>query len=974
MDRPPRVHGLPPGADFPRALVAGLRALATPEEPHAMARVTVYLNSARMLRAVRAAFAEGPPGFLPRLRVVTEAADDPALPLPPAVPGLRRQLELSVLIARLLDAQPDLAPRAALHDLAESLADLLDEMEGEGVTPQRIADLDVSDHSAHWARTRAFLMLVAPLFDGEAAGPDARLRRAATALARRWTDHPPDGPVYVAGSTASRGATAALMRAVAMLPQGALILPGFDFDMPAEAWAALDDPLTGEDHPQFRFVRLLRALGLSPADVRPWPGAAPDPARNRVLSLALRPAPVTDRWRAEGPGLPPLPEAMRNVALIEAPGPRAEANAIALALRDAAADGRTAALLSPDRTLARMVTAALDRWGIVPDDSGGEPLALTPPGRFLRMVAELCTAPPSAEALIALLKHPLTASEAERRQHLRATRAFELRVRRRGPAFPTGDALRAWGEEPSWTAWVAAALDTAAAVAAAGPMPLPRAAAAHRTLAEALAAGPGGGGSGALWAGAAGATARATLDTLAAEAVHGGDVTPTAFADLLGHLLARAEVREPAGVPDPRIRLHGTLEARVQGADLVILGGLNEGSWPGAAPADPWLNRAMRAAAGLLLPERRIGLAAHDFQQAAAAPQVILSRAVRDADAETTPARWLNRLVNLMEGLPERDGPAALRAMRARGSALLARAAALERPAAPVPRAPRPAPRPPVAARPRTLPVTAIRTLIRDPYAVYARHILRLSPLDPLRAEPDARLRGSVLHRVLETFARERPQGEGRDAARARLLATAADVLTALVPWPAARALWAARLERAADFLLDLEAANPGETVLLEEGGQITLPGNGFVLTARPDRIDRLADGRLHILDYKTGNPPTPKQIQHFDKQLLLEAAMARAGGFPIGRATVARATYVGLGSTPRAQTVETDDAALDAVLNDLVRLIDRYGMRAQGYTARRAVETLGAVGDYDHLARFGEWSQADPPCPADVGPPEGAG
>jgi double-strand break repair protein AddB len=619
-----------------------------------------------------------------------------------------------------------------------------------------------------------------------------------------------------------------------------------------------------------------------------------------------------------------------------------------------------------------MVTAALDRWRIVPDDSGGEPLALAPPGRFLRMVADLCTAPPGAEAVIALVKHPLAASGGERGPHLRAARAFERQVRRHGPAFPTGAALRAWGEEAGWAAWLADVLDTAAGTAAGGAVPLAAAAAVHRALAERVAAGPGATGAGALWDRAAGAAARGALDTLAAEAVHGGAVTPRGFADLLAHILDRAEVREPGDEPDPRIRLHGTLEARVQGADLVILGGLNEGSWPGAPGADPWLNRAMRAAAGLLLPERRIGLAAHDFQQAAAAPRVILSRALRDADAETTPARWVNRLVNLLAGLPERGGPEALTAMRARGAALVARAAALERPAAPVARAPRPAPRPPVSARPRQLSVTAIRTLIRDPYAIYARHVLRLNPLDPLRAEPDARLRGSVLHAVLEAFARERPEGEGRAAARARLVATAQAVLADRVPWPAARLLWAARLEGAAEFLLDIEDANPGVPELLEEGGRLVLPGNGFALTARPDRIDRLADGRLHILDYKTGAPPSARQIEHFDKQLLLEAAIARAGGFPVGPAPVARATYIGLGSTPKAQTVETDDATLDAVLDELIRLTDRYGMRAQGYAARRAVETLRETGDYDHLARFGEWSQADPPAPADVGPAEG--
>ncbi|MFN6979237.1 MAG: double-strand break repair protein AddB, partial [Gemmobacter sp.] len=512
------------------------------------------------------------------------------------------------------------------------------------------------------------------------------------------------------------------------------------------------------DHPQYRFVRLLASLGLGPADVRPWPaGAPPDPARNRVISLALRPAPVTDRWLAEGPGLPPLEAAMARVTLIEAPSPRAEATAIALALREAAAAGKVAALLTPDRGLTRQVAAALDRWGIVPDDSGGQPLALSAPGRFLRLVAALAAGRATAEGLLALLKHPLAASAGDqaggRGPHLLALRDLERALRRDGPPFPTPASLRAWAAggdtaRAVWAGWVAGVLAEAAALAEGGSVPLPRAVAAFRRLAERVAAGPAGTGAGRLWADADGAEALAAVTMLADLAHHGGPLTAPTFADLLARVLAAHEVRD-AVVPDPRIRIQGTLEARLQDADLVVLGGLNEGAWPALPPADPWLNRAMRHQAGLLLPERRIGLAAHDFQIAAAAPSVILSRALRDADAETTPARWVNRLTNLLAGLPGNGGPAALDAMRSRGAVWLVRAAAIEAPAARIPRAARPAPRPPVAARPRQLAVTRIATLIRDPYAVYARSILRLYPLDPLRAEPDARLRGSVLHRVL---------------------------------------------------------------------------------------------------------------------------------------------------------------------------------------------------------------------------------
>jgi ATP-dependent helicase/nuclease subunit B len=418
----------------------------------------------------------------------------------------------------------------------------------------------------------------------------------------------------------------------------------------------------------------------------------------------------------------------------------------------------------------------------------------------------------------------------------------------------------------------------------------------------------------------------------------------------------------------PLISILGPREARECRAQLVILGGLNDGSWPQLPPPDPWLNRQMRQKAGLLLPERQIGLSAHDYQQAIAAPEVVLTRAVRDAEAETVPSRWINRLLNLMSGLPDRRGPEALALMRARGRVWLEMARALDTPPQMVAPARRPAPRPPVALRPTELPVTAIKTLIRDPYAIYARTILRLRPLDPLRQTPDALARGSVLHVILERFIRERAP-ETMPEARARLLAVADAVLAEQAPWPAARALWRARLDRAAGAFLAREAASEGTPVIIEEKGGVSLPSLGFRLTAKPDRIDALPDGRLHILDYKTGTPPTQKQQKAFDKQLLLEAAMAERGAFEaLGPREVARITYVGLNASAKVESTEITAELLQTVWEDLHRLIARYQTRAQGYPSRRAVFDARFPGDYDHLARYGEWEMTDTPSPEDVG------
>jgi len=970
----PRIFALPPGVDFPRALIDGLTARMEGQPPEALARVQLVVNTRRMARRIREIYDAGAPGLLPQLSLLTDLGESGAMDrLPPAIPPLRRRLELTQLISALLDKQPDLAARASLYDLADSLAGLIDEMQGEGVSPADIRNLDVSDLSGHWARAQAFIGIADDLIAGDEDELDiqARQRRVVEALIDRWRTAPPDHPVILAGSTGSRGTTLMLMQAVARLPQGAVVLPGYDFDQPDPVWNGLEKALTSEDHPQYRFRKLMDALEISPRDVQRWTGEqAPAPARNRLVSLALRPAPVTDAWMAEGPALTDLDSATADLTLIEAQSPRDEALAIALRLREAAETGQSAALITPDRMLTRQVTAALERWNIIPDDSAGQPLHLSPPGRFLRHVAELFAGKLTSEALLTLLKHPLCHDGAGRGDHLLHARDLELDLRRNGPAFPDPAgfarfAARFDGETLGpWLDWIT---DSFCDRTRPGERPLADWVTDLRALAETIAAGSQAEGSGTLWQKNAGQKALSVIEALEREAGHGGAMGARDFADLLAALLQGEEVRDrDAGFRG--IMIWGTLEARVMGADLLILGGLNEGSWPEPARPDPWLNRQMRDRAGLLLPERRIGLSAHDFQQAIAAPEVWLTRAKRSDDAETVPSRWLNRLTNLLKGLPDQGGRQALEDMTARGRTYLAWAEALEE-VTPVSAAPRPSPRPPVAARPDRLNVTEIKRLIRDPYAVYAKRVLRLAPLDPLVQEPDPLLRGTVLHEVFEKFLRD-DLGQGAPLSRDTLMTRAREVLEEHVPWPTARALWLARLGRIAEAFLAAEAGRQARAIssAFEQTGTMTLSPPGVTMVGRADRIDMDNRGALSIYDYKTGAPPSRDQQAKFDKQLLIEAAMAEQAGFgSLAPAPVNEAVFIGVGSSYKEVPAPLGDEPPAQVLEDLRELLTAYAQPDQGYTSRRMLFKDTDVGDYDHLARFGEWDRATDPEPEDL-------
>jgi double-strand break repair protein AddB len=973
----PRVFALPPGADFADAFARGLWARIGAAPPEAMARVEVMVNTRRGLRAIEDALARAAGGsaLLPRLSLLSELGDDPlSCPdLPPAIDPLRRQLRLTRLVEVYL-RKAEGAPVTAAPDLAEALGRLLDELQEEGIDAAGLDRLVAGElperTAAHWQATLEFIDIVRKVWpeiraeaESGALDPKARQRLVIERLVAEWQSTPPGRPVIAAGSTGSVTSTAELLAAIARLPQGAVVLPGFDPSIESEIWHQM-----GAEHPMAPFRPLLERLELRPADVRPWDEGLAATPRMRLLTQALRPAPVTDAWQREAPALAAeAGTATAGMTLIEAATPRHEAAAIALAIRRALETAqKRIALITPDAALARRVTAELGRYAILPDDSLGQPLAQTPPGVFLRLVAEVAVEGAVPVRLAALLQHPLMRSGMARAGHLALARRYEMRVLRERPrpGLPPGqlpDWPQATETETQWRARIEAVLAGLAGPLGSGAT-LAEVVAAHIAAAEALSresddALPE------VWQKAAGSTLREVMRRLARHADAHGEGAAAGYLALLGNLLGRENLPPEAERPHPRVMIWGTQEARVQGADLVILAGLNDGVWPASPQPDPWLSRPMRERLGLPAPERGIALSAHDFLQGIARDEVILTRSRKVDGTPAVASRWLIRLENLLGGL---DNGAALAGMRERGAGLLELVALTHLPEAPVDPAPRPAPRPPVAARPRRLSVTQIETLIRDAYAVYAGKVLGLRPLEPLGRPADFRERGMVMHRIMERFigaTKARLPEPG--AARALLLEAADAVLAETVPWPDARRVWRARIGRFAGWFLAAEAGRraAGLPVGLEVKGALRLPApaGDFTLTARADRIDRLTDGGAAIFDYKAGMPPSEKQIsQGFNQQLHLQAAILLAGGFEGMTALEAReGAYLGLtgssdgGVERRIANLREELAAHMARLDELIAAYDRV---ETAYVARGRPEKQSFAGDYDHLARRGEW------------------
>lgn len=984
----PRLFGLPCGVNFAEAIREGLLTHFGSDDPETLARIQIYVNTTRMKNSIHNAFMDGPTRFLPRLHLVTDLARDPrfageTLPDSP----LKLRLELARLIKQFLDQQPDFADRSSVYGLADGLANLLGEMHDEKVSYADLADLDVRNISDHWGRALEFIGLVKRYYDeaeGTAPVAEARLRRIVERLETEWRMTPPEHPILVIGSTGSRGTTAQFMDMVARLPQGAVIYPGVDFKMPDDVWARIGDDAL-RDHPQERLIRTARRLGLSRADVEPFAKTPPPcPPRNALLSLALRPAPVTDQWMRDGPKLSGIEDACAGLTLIEAPDSRTEAVSISLALRAAAEEGKRAALITPDRDLARQVSASLLRWAIVPEDSAGVPLNQTAPGRLLRHITNLAGRAISASDLLVLLKHPLvanaplpatddaTAKQTRRGDHLLLTRSLELFLRRNQANTVTTRVLETWAararteleqaEAQTWIDWMSSLLLGERALDLA---PMSKHLDRLDAVANGLSRGPWGIETDILWHDLDGRAARVHIERLRDAAEVGGDMTAREFEDFFRTTLSRELSRDPTP-KHPDVLIWGTLEARSLDADLVVLGGLNDGVWPQHPSADPWFNRELRVQAGLTSPDQLIGLSAHDFEQAFCAREVVLSRAIRDAEAETVPSRWLVRVLNLLDGatdVTKRER----KAMSERGKHWLDLARALDHPDrldTALRPATRPSPVPPRSAQPKELSVTTIETLIRDPYTVYAKYVLGLRKLSPLRFLGEPKDRGTLFHNVMEQFLQDIPKVMTPDEATERLMGALDTVLaTSTIP-EVYKVLWRSNFAAFARGLgvAEVERLANADEIFAERKGALTLDDLAVKITAKADRIDRAHDGTHIIYDYK-GSVPSKKQIGLYNLQLHFEALILQKGSFSdIGQGQTSHAAYLGLSKDLKTESFDVDGALVAKTEKDLIDLLAAYLSGRTGYTSMRAAEKENWVGDYQHLSRFGEWSLSELP------------
>jgi ATP-dependent helicase/nuclease subunit B len=971
-----RVYSIAAHRGFADALVAGLLPRYGQGE-YGLSRLTLLLPSRRAERTVTEAFVRQAESglLLPRMAVVGEldldetlgALLDPlmaGIDVSPAADPTRRWLRLAALLGEVQGAEGPSG--AALLRQAFEVGRTMDRLLVEGIDPDDLlADQVVGivgDQARHWTdSTRTFATVqrlwLAELDARGEVDPPARRNLLFDHAARTWRESPPPHPIVAAGVTSASPALARLLRTVADLPDGAVILPDLDLGLDDEVWTALgtagqpeepgDPPFGPGDavtHPQYHLKLLLNRMGVNRGEVRPWHrsglSAAP-PARSKAISNLFLPPEASKRWVD-------LPEAQRRlggVRLMQTAHPEEEAQAIAILIREALTEPeRRAALVTPDRGLAARVVAHLQRWGVEADDTAGQPLSQTAAGRLFLLLAEVVSEDAAPVSLVALLGHPLVRAGEGRAAWLEHVRALDIALRgpRPGPGLqplgPIGARIDA-----EWWAGIEATLlpltadDDETSLAAWLELAI---AAAERLCGEDL------------WSGPNGRALSAQVEELRETAAETHFVLPRRdLGAALRDVFDRVAVR-PSWGKHPRVAIYGLIEARMSRADLVICGALHEGSWPAAPSPDALLPPAVLRHLGVPGGDFRIGLSAHDLAAALGAPEVVLSWARRDAAGPVIPSRFVLRVEALLGKVVDRH----------RETRAVELARALVRPKRVDP-APRPAPDPSPEQRRVGISATALDRLRGDPYQFYASAILRLSALDQLDAEPSAAWKGTAVHEILDAWHRSGARvGELERLARRMLDAKSAH--------PLVRALWQPRLLAALGWI-EREIASQREAgrVVLGTEVQGAMVRHGIRIHGRADRIDRLGDDRLVIVDYKTGKPPSGAMVEKgYALQLGVLGLIARAGGFEHIAGEPERFEYWSLAKKgaefgyceepilegrkktgiPRAEFLSKAESYLDEALNNWI-------LGREPFTARLNPDYPGYA-DYDQLMRLDEW------------------
>ncbi len=963
------IHYIPAGLPFTDTLAKGLLTQYK-ENPVKLSQINIYLPNRRSCRTLSESFLKltnGQVTILPRMIPIGDMdLDDlllsdllPNLSITEPIQPLSRQFLLAQMIMARGDL--DLSYDQAIR-LAVDLGRLIDQVHAYDLNAENLASLVPEEFAEHWKITLDFLSIIIQtlpdiLREKNLCNPSEYRNRLLDLKSELFKNTPPKNPIIAAGATGTIPATAQFLITIAQMPTGSLILPGLDQHLDEESWDSLD-----QSHPQYALKNLLDLADSPRSAVKKWPfiekSDQQNPktnhiiqARQSLISEVMRPATTSHKWYE----LTLDPLCVDGITNIVAENPQEEAQIIALMMREVLeTPQKTAMLVTPDRDLARRVATNLKRWQVDIDDSAGIPLSKTVLGHFLTLIARMLDHQHHTVLLLEMLKHSFCQFGDKKVAYNDSITLFEKEIMR-GPRLDNIDAIKqkidhlkesenrkrlktliteientfsiVWNKkEEIFSNWIDH----------------------HIMIAETL------GMPDTLWRDEMGEAA-ATLFSDLKNSIHWHPaMTASGYADIIETLMSQITIR-PRYQKHPRLKILSPIEGQLQSADLMIMSGLNEGVWPISQNHDPWMSRPMRQQFGLPSLERQIGLSAHNFCQHFASPRVILTRCQMNDGAQTVPSRWLLRLETVLKQAktPPLSG--------AYPYQILAQEIDYTDTTTPCEQ---PHPTPPVAVRPLKLSATEIETWIRDPYSIYAKHVLKLRKLKEIEEDEESRDWGTYVHHVLEVFTNQQHDINKKDILKI-LLRIADQHLEEKTLRPEQHKQWRSKFEHIAEWFIDYERTNSAVLKRLgERSGTITI--NDFTLTGRVDRLDLCCDNKMQIIDYKTGSVPTKTAVKKgYAPQLSLMGLIAENGGFGEGKEfNIAQLSYYKFSGKKEKPadviTFSDPETLIQKSKEHLLKLIEAFSKIDTPYWSIPNFAVKPTYNDYEHLARIQEWSAND--------------
>ena len=900
-----KIFNMPIGVSFVDELARTLLSQAGDNKAH-LADYIVLLPSRRACRSLRDAFlriTEGKPLILPRMQPIgdvnaeeleifsaldTEISDE-IFDIPDAISPLHRQILLAKIITAVAQKTSDTVfanSYIQALSLAAELGNLLDEVQTENLSFDDLKGIvEEKEFAKHWEITIDFLSIITEhwpkiLKEEELIDPAERRNILLKKQAELWNKNPPKQKIIVAGVTGSIPAVRDLIRTIAKIDNSMIVLPAFDSGMSDDDWADIS-----YEHPQYYLKLLLEHLKISDRKkIKNWPiSNYKKPKVDYLIREAMRPAVTTDNW--QNLTTKQIDETIfSSISKIDCKTSQEEALVIALAMREALeTPQKTAVLVTPDRKLAKRVKAQLSRWEITCDDSAGSSLSETYIGKWLLLGADAIQKEFSSVSILAFLKHKFTYIGLSKDIISEWLSKFEIDILRSADVLNCDDIydlLDLYDKKIDVDSLVTDSLRKAisefhANIDIEHRYSVNKWLEAHIKLSEELAKTTDTGGENILWRGEAGEKAAELIHNILELSELIPELTCSEYVAFLDNMFKTTVVR-PKYNTHPRLSILGQIEARLFQADLIIIGGVNEGVWPRDVGHDPWMSNAMRKSYGLPPIETGIGIDAHDFIQLISANEVIITRADNIDGSPTVPSRWLLRMDTVMQAVGL-DWPENKLEIYAKNiDAYLGNIEPYSRPM----------PTPPAALRPRRLSVTAIEKLMRDPYSIYARYILGLKPLDDLEREFGPAERGQLIHKILERFISQYCTNGVPEDAIERLIECGREEFTKMELPAEIHIFWWARFERMAEALIknEIKWQEENKPKLQEAYAEwkLNIDNTEFIINARADRIDMLKnDNKAVIIDYKTGSEPNISDIETgYSPQLPLEAVMLEKGCF----------------------------------------------------------------------------------------------